>query len=84
MEEGIALLVSKAQSLLAVPTAEQRQKSEEKFEQRLQIQKEAFRAQKRKESQQNISKILQGKRQKLLKQGLEEKGTKRSSNFWLY
>lgn len=74
LEQDLAILVSKKQSLLKIPTEEEQAQNKELFEQRLQEQAEASKSEKLRESERNLPKIMAGKRKKLLKAGIKEEG----------
>ncbi|KAH8307169.1 hypothetical protein KR044_006361 [Drosophila immigrans] len=69
IEEGIADLVSKSEALTAPPTDEMLHAFKTQFEAVLMAQADALKAEKLRETERHVGKILQGKRNKLLKQG---------------
>ncbi|XP_017862558.1 PREDICTED: tRNA-splicing endonuclease subunit Sen34 [Drosophila arizonae] len=69
IDEGLAILVSKAASLMKSPTPEILQEYQEDFAARLKAQADSLKAEKLRETERHVEKILSGKRNKLLKQG---------------
>lgn len=74
VEEGIAVLVSKAQHLLKPLNDQELESYQENFELRINQQAESLKDEKLKESEKNLDKIMAGKRKKLLKQGVKGEG----------
>ncbi|XP_023300532.2 tRNA-splicing endonuclease subunit Sen34 [Lucilia cuprina] len=73
LEQGIAELVSKKESLLRQLSNEELLEHAKEFDLRINQQKDTLNEEKLKESERNMEKIMAGKRKKLLKQGVQEK-----------
>ncbi|KAH8404541.1 hypothetical protein KR222_011853 [Zaprionus bogoriensis] len=69
IEQGVALLVSKAAGLTAHPSPSHAQAYKRNFEAALLAQADALKAEKLRETERHVDKILSGKRNKLLKLG---------------
>ncbi|XP_060656618.1 LOW QUALITY PROTEIN: tRNA-splicing endonuclease subunit Sen34 [Drosophila nasuta] len=80
IEEGIADLVSKTAALTAPPTDEMVQAYKAQFEASLMAQADALKAEKLRETERHVEKILQGKRNKLLKQGKPKEAAALTAN----
>ncbi|XP_067613361.1 tRNA-splicing endonuclease subunit Sen34 isoform X2 [Eurosta solidaginis] len=76
VERGIAQLVSKQETLLSVPDAEQLVLCRKQLEARFDQQSGFHKAEKLREVERNMSKILAGKRKKLMKEGIAEEDIK--------
>ncbi|XP_055904650.1 tRNA-splicing endonuclease subunit Sen34 [Eupeodes corollae] len=76
IEKGVAILVSKAKSLLREPSNEEIEAYKNETEERLQSQEVHLKEGKVKESLHYIDNIIYGKRKKLLKSGILEKDIK--------
>jgi len=74
IEARIAVLVSKSTALKAPPTPEMLQVYKTEFEASLLAQADALKAEKLRETERHVDKILIGKRNKLLKQSKTEEG----------
>uniref|UniRef100_A0A1A9WD65 tRNA-splicing endonuclease subunit Sen34 n=1 Tax=Glossina brevipalpis TaxID=37001 RepID=A0A1A9WD65_9MUSC len=72
VEEGIAVLVSKATALLKTLTAVDLQQYNDALNKRLTEQAETLKIEKLKHSEMNLDKIINGKRRKLLQKGIPE------------
>ncbi|XP_030386376.1 tRNA-splicing endonuclease subunit Sen34 [Scaptodrosophila lebanonensis] len=72
IEKGIALIVCKSQALTTPPTPHQLEAYKAAFEARLTSQAETLKAEKLRETERHLDKIVAGKRNKLLKQGNAE------------
>ncbi|XP_053956708.1 tRNA-splicing endonuclease subunit Sen34 [Anastrepha ludens] len=70
VERGIAQLVSKQQTLLCVPEASELVQYHERLEAGFAAQSKSLKAEKLREAERNMDKILSGKRKKLLKEGI--------------
>ncbi|XP_020798212.1 tRNA-splicing endonuclease subunit Sen34 [Drosophila serrata] len=73
LDEHIAQLVDKSQALKAPPTPEKLQEFQADFESRLESQEASLKKEKLRETERYMDKILTGKRNKLLKQGNNDK-----------
>lgn len=74
LDEGIATLVSKAAALTASPDPEMLQTYKSNFEAGLLAQADALKAEKLRETERHVDKIIKGKRNKLLKLGKTNEG----------
>ncbi|CAD7005419.1 unnamed protein product [Ceratitis capitata] len=72
MERGIAQLVSKRDSLLRVPDEKELAEYHKNLEVSFSAQSETLKAEKLRETERNMSKILAGKRKKLLREGVSD------------
>uniref|UniRef100_A0A0K8W0B3 tRNA-splicing endonuclease subunit Sen34 n=1 Tax=Bactrocera latifrons TaxID=174628 RepID=A0A0K8W0B3_BACLA len=72
VERAIAQLVSKHESLLRVPVAKELTEYQESLDAGFAAQAETLKTEKLHETERNMSKILEGKRKKLLKEGVPE------------
>ncbi|BFF96542.1 tRNA-splicing endonuclease subunit Sen34 [Drosophila madeirensis] len=73
LDEGLALLVNKSKSLGASPTPKELEEYRSELDKRLEGQANALKSEKLRETERYMDKILLGKRNKLLKQGLATK-----------
>lgn len=74
LEEHIAKLVDKSEALKSVPSADELLEWKAQFESRISGQSETLKAEKLRETERYMDKILAGKRKKLVKQGQLDKG----------
>lgn len=74
VEEGIAVIVSKATALLKTPTELDLHQYKDGLNDRLTEQAETLKHQKLKDTEINLDKIMSGKRKKLLQKGIPETG----------
>lgn len=74
LDEGVATLVSKAKALTASPDPEMLQTYKLNFEAGLLAQADALKAEKLRETERHVEKIIKGKRNKLLKLGKTTEG----------
>ncbi|XP_022211316.1 tRNA-splicing endonuclease subunit Sen34 [Drosophila obscura] len=73
LDEGLALLVNKSKAFSASPTPKELTEYRSDLDERLEGQADALKAEKLRETERYMEKILLGKRNKLLKQGLATK-----------
>ncbi|EDW70242.2 tRNA-splicing endonuclease subunit Sen34 [Drosophila virilis] len=69
VDEGLAILVSKAEALTKPPTQDMLQAYQRDVESRLMAQRDALKTEKLRETRRHVDKIIIGKRNKLIKQG---------------
>nr|ABD64802.1 Dvir_CG33260 [Drosophila virilis] len=74
VDEGLAILVSKAEALTKPPTQDMLQAYQRDFESRLMAQRDALKTEKLRETRRHVDKIIIGKRNKLIKQGKPDEG----------
>lgn len=81
IETGFAVLVSKAATLSSPPTPEMLQDFKNKFEENLLAQADTLKAEKLRETERHVDKILIGKRNKLLKQGKSKEAAALTTDY---
>ncbi|XP_023171415.2 tRNA-splicing endonuclease subunit Sen34 [Drosophila hydei] len=69
IDEGLAILVSKTASLTKSPSLDILQNNQQELTSRLEAQADVLKAEKMRETERHVDKILSGKRNKLVKQG---------------
>lgn len=74
VDEGLAVLVSKAEALTKPPTQDMLQAYQRDFESRLMAQRDALKTEKLRETRRHVDRIIIGKRNKLIKQGKPDEG----------
>lgn len=74
IDEGLAILVSKTASLTKSPSLDILQNNQQELTSRLEAQADVLKAEKIRETERHVDKILSGKRNKLVKQGKADEG----------